>query len=366
MLATLLNKLGTLAMKYNSTFIESFMGRWIDDAKTIIKCINCRQRIRIPIDKGNLKVTCPKCSCVFSYSPHLLLKKLLGIFLLLIGGGLSGVFIAYLNHFYDITGFYLFFIIPVGAIALGLAANTGFVATLAFLRTMGINYSMLFLVIVSGTIALFAFWLSQYIVYSTGIITVNYVSRIPPTRMGQAEAKIKQMENTLRNLHSSIENSSEELQRIKSIINQMERKAELGLIVDQQEYERLISQYNSLVSKHNVDVERAQKLDSRYGAELGEVNALIDKFNRGDIGKEVTEIKEEPISKSYAFVDYIRKTYEKRSFRMFGLVGKVPLATPSADIQMGSFGLSFLLLKQIGLFFALPGLWLWINRKKIG
>lgn len=350
-------------MEYKSTFIESFMGRWFDNRKTIIKCVNCKQRIRVPIDKGNLRVTCPKCNYVFRYSPHLLLKKCLGFPLLLIGGGLSGLLIAYLNHFYDITGFYLFFIIPVGAIGLGLSANIGFVATLAFLRTRGINYSMLFLILMSGSIALFAFWLSQYIVYSTGTITVNYVSRIPPPEMKQAEVEIKQMENTLRNLHSSIENSSEELQRIKSIINQMERKAELGLIVDQQEYERLILQYNSLVSKHNVDVERAQKLHSRYEAELSEVNALIDKFNRGDTGKEVTEIKKEPISKSYAFVDYIKKTYEKRTFLMFGLVGKVPLATPSADVEMGSFGLILLLLKQIGLFLALPGLWLWVNRQ---
>ena len=350
-------------MEYKSTFVESFTGRWLENYKTIAKCINCKQKIRIPIDKGNLRVTCPNCNHVFRYSPHLLLKKCLGIPLLLIGGGLSGLLIAYLNHFHDITGFYLFFIIPVGAIVLGLAANTGFVATLAFLRIRGINYSMLFLILMSGTIALFSFWLSQYIVYSTGTITVNYVSRIPPPEMKQGQAEIKQMEDALHSLHSSIENSSGELQRIKSIINQIERKAESGLIVGQQEYERLISQYNSLVSKHNVNVKRTQEFQGRYETKLSEVNVLIDKFNRGDIGKEVTETKKEPISKTYAFIDYTKKTYEKRSFRMFGLVGKVPLATPSADIEMGSFGLILLLLKQIGLFFALPALWLWANRQ---
>jgi hypothetical protein len=90
---------------------------------------------------------------------------------------------------------------------------------------------------------------------------------------------------------------------------------------------------------------------------------LIDKFNRGDIGKEVTEIKKEPITKNYTFVDYIKKIYEKRSFRMVGLVGKVPFATPSTDIEMGSLGLILLILKQIGLFLALPGLWFWVNRQ---
>lgn len=350
-------------MEYKSTFVESFMGRWFDKRQTVIRCANCKQRIRVPIDEGNLSVRCPKCDYIFRYLPHLLLKKCLEFPVLLIGGGLSGLLIAYLNHFYDITGFYLFFIIPVGAIGLGLAANIGFVATLAFLRTRGINYSVLFLILMSGSIALFSFWLSQYIVYSTGTITVNYVSRKPPPELKQGQAEIEQMADTLRSLHSSIENCSHELKTIKSIINQMERKAELGLIVDQQEYERFIFQYNSLVSKHNIDVKRAQKLHSCYETKLSELNALVDKFNRGDIGKEVTETKKEPISKNYAFVDYIKKTYEKRSFGMFGLVGKVPLATPSVDVEMGSFGLILLLLKQIGLFLALPGLWLWVNRQ---
>ncbi|MDO9464868.1 MAG: hypothetical protein Q7J67_06185 [bacterium] len=350
-------------MGYKSAFVESFMGRWFDNYETIIKCVGCKQRIRVPTNKGNLKVTCSKCKYIFCYSPHLLLKKSLGFPLLLIGGALCGLLIAYLNRFYDITGFYLFFIIPVGAIALGLIANTGFVATLAFLRTREINYPMLLLILISGSIALFTFWLSQYIVYSTGTITVNYVSRIAPLELKQGQSKIKQMEDTLHSLHSSIERSSNKLQRIKSTINQTEEKAKSGLTVDQQEHKNLVLQYNSLIPKHNADVKSAQKLDSRYQVSINEVNTLVDKFNRGNIGKEITKVKKEPISKSYTFVDYIKKTYEKRTFRMFGLVGNVPLVTPSAGIEMGQFGLILLLLKQIGLFFALPALWLWASRQ---
>lgn len=349
-------------MEYKSTFVESFMGRWFDDCKTVIKCINCKQRMRVPINKGNLRVTCLKCNYVFRYSPRLLLKKCLGFPLLLIGGILSGILIAYLNHFYDITGFYFFFIIPVGAIVLGLAANIGFVATLAFLRTRRVNYSVVFLVIMSGSIALFTFWLSQYLVYSMNTITVNYVSRIPPPEMKQAETKLKQMKDTLYNLRTSIDNSFKELQRTKSIINRMERNVESGFIVDQEEYERLISKYNTLVSEHNANIKTEQKLHNRYKTRVNEVNDLINKLNRGEIGEKVTEMKKEPISKNYVFIDYIKKIYEKRSFRMFGLVGKIPLVTPSADIKMGSFGLFLLLLKQIGLFFALPALWLWTSR----
>lgn len=350
-------------MEYKTTFIESFTGTWLENYDTIIKCINCKQKLRIPIDKGNLRVTCPKCNYVFCYHPRLLLKKCLGIPLLLIGGCLSGLLIAYLNHFYDITDFYLFFIIPVGAIVLGLAANTGFVATLAFLRIRGINYSMLFLILMSGTLSLFTFWLSQYIVYSTGTITVNYISRIPPPELKLGEVEIKKMEDTLRSLHSSIKKSFDKLQRIKSIINQIEEKAESGLLIDQQEYERLILQYNSLVSMYNADVKRIQEFQHRYETKLNKINVLIDKFNRGEIGEEVIETKKEPIFKTYTFIDYIKKTYEKRTFRMFGLVRKKFFVTPSIDIEMGLFGLILLLLKQVGLFFALPAIWLLTNRR---
>ena len=290
-------------MEYKSTFVESFMGRWFNDHKTIIKCNNCRQRIRVPIDKGNLRITCPKCNHVFPYFPHLLLKECLGFPLLLVGGGLSGILVAYLNHFYDITGFYLFFIIPVGAIVLGLAANIGFIATLTFLRTRGINYSMMFLVLMSGTIALFAFWLSQYIIYSTGTITVNYVSRKPPPKLEKAKTELTQMEKALKVYQSLIESSSQELQQIKSQINRMERDAEVGFYVDTKKYERLISQYNGLVSRHNANVERNEKLYNRYKIEFAKINALIDKFNRGEIGEEITEIKKEPISRNYSFIN---------------------------------------------------------------
>lgn len=350
-------------MEYKSTFVESFMGRWLDNHKTIIRCVNCKQRLRVPIDKGNLRVTCPKCKYAFRYSPHLLVKKCLGFPLLLTGGGLSGLLIAYLNHFYDITGFYLFFIIPVGAIGLGLSANIGFVATLAFLRTRGINYSILFLIMMSGMISLFAFWMSKYIVYSTGTITVKYVSRKPPCKLEKAKTELTQMEKTLKVYQSLIESSSQELQQIKSQISKIEHNSKLGFYVNRERYEKLVSQYNNLASKHNATVEKMQKLYNSYETKLVEINTLIDKFNRGEIGEEVTEIKKELISRNYSFMDYIKKTYEKRSFRLFGLVRKVPLATPSVDVEMGSFGLILLLLKQIGLFFALPAVWLWANRR---
>ncbi|MDP2763001.1 MAG: hypothetical protein Q8O27_00595 [Enterobacteriaceae bacterium] len=349
-------------MKYKSIFIESLVGTWIDQHKTTTKCVNCKQGIRIPINRGNLLVTCPKCNQIFRYKPQLLFKKLLGAIFLIFVGGISGFSIGYLNHFYDITGFYLFFIIPVGAVILGIISNIGFIAVLTLLRIRGINYSMLILIFMSGTIALLSFWVSQYIVYYTEEITVNYISRIPPPKLKQGQEKVKQMKITLHNLQSSIELLTDELNNIKSGINQIEDNSTLGYKINQQEYKKLISKYNNMVSEHNYKSNKVKSFYYRYENKLHEVNDLIKSYNNGSIGKEITQTKQESLSKKYSFLNYIKKTYEKRSFQIFGLVGKVPIATPSLNIETGSFGLSLLLLKQIGLFFSLPGIWLWAKK----
>lgn len=298
-------------MSYKSTSIKSFTGTWFGECTKVVECINCKQKLRIPIDKGNLTITCPKCNRSFPYKPHWLRKKNAGFIFLLIGGILSGLLAAYLNHFYDITNFYLLFVIPVGAIIFGLVANIGFIAALAFLRTSGTNYSRLSLVVMAGFIALFSFWLSQYIAYSSEEMTVNYISREVPPDIEMTKTEIEQMEYTFQNLP-----------------------------LTEQEHQRLYNQYEEKVK---------------------EVNILIDEFNRGEIGKEVIEAKKEPISKNYTFIDYVKKSYAKSSFSMFGALGKMPIATLSEDIEMGSFGLIFLLLQQIGLFFALSALWLWMG-----
>ena len=159
-------------MGYIATFLDSFKGTWVGESKTIIKCIKCKQNLKVPVNKGNLKVSCPKCKFAFSYSPHLLFKQYSGFILLLTGGILFGVLIiTNLTLLIDLTDFYLLFIIPVGAVIFGLLINLGFISILAFLRTKGINYSNLLLIIISGLIVLFTFWLAQYIIYSEFIST---------------------------------------------------------------------------------------------------------------------------------------------------------------------------------------------------
>ncbi len=36
----------------------------------LIECEECRAKMRVPIDKGKLKVTCPKCKHVFDMTPQ--------------------------------------------------------------------------------------------------------------------------------------------------------------------------------------------------------------------------------------------------------------------------------------------------------
>ena len=165
-------------MGYLSTFADSFEGISEHSYRTIIKCKQCKQKLRVPLDRANVQVNCPKCNRLFQYSPHLLLKKTFGFFLLIIGGIFFGALTGYLNHLYDITGFFLFFIIPWGAILFAVLTDIGFFAILAFLRIKGIDYSKLLLLLVLGLIALYAFWRSEYLSYANVFYPNNYISHV--------------------------------------------------------------------------------------------------------------------------------------------------------------------------------------------
>ena len=36
----------------------------------VIECDQCHANLRVPIDKGSIKVTCPKCKHVFDWAPR--------------------------------------------------------------------------------------------------------------------------------------------------------------------------------------------------------------------------------------------------------------------------------------------------------
>ncbi|MPN03677.1 hypothetical protein SDC9_150909 [bioreactor metagenome] len=36
----------------------------------VVECEQCHSKMRVPIDKGTIKVTCPKCSHTFNVTPN--------------------------------------------------------------------------------------------------------------------------------------------------------------------------------------------------------------------------------------------------------------------------------------------------------
>lgn len=35
----------------------------------VVECPQCQTKLRVPIDRGSIKVTCPKCQNVFDWTP---------------------------------------------------------------------------------------------------------------------------------------------------------------------------------------------------------------------------------------------------------------------------------------------------------
>ena len=290
-------------------------------------------------------------------------QKLIGVLFVLFCGLLSAALMAYINHFYDITNFYLLFVIPIGAIILGLLANTGVVFSLLFLKKKEITYNKFFVIIISAVISLVSYWLSQYINYSNETIITEYtVSRIPPPEIDQTKEELKQIKKQIQNLYSSIKNSSTQLETIKNKIKKIEQDKIIGIRTNQKEYKDLVSQHDNLYSEHNKKLWEIRKLEEYYQRRGTELNYLIDCYNRGIVGKQVVNIKKEPVSKKYKFFDYVKKKHKDISFKTFGVVIK---KLPLVPVKEESSGIALLLVKQIGLFFALPiSSTLWLNRKK--
>lgn len=54
------------------------------DNKTVINCIRCLNKLRVPTDKGKISVSCPVCHKEFVYNPNSILDTLKQIPLLII------------------------------------------------------------------------------------------------------------------------------------------------------------------------------------------------------------------------------------------------------------------------------------------
>jgi len=96
----------------------------------------------------------------------------------------------------------------------------------------------------------------------------------------QKKASVAELESRLQDLGHHITTAEEQLRSLKTSITQMEDNAKNGVEVDRQEYDRLIAQHNSIVERHNADIETRRTLYAQYQSALNQVNALIDKYNR--------------------------------------------------------------------------------------
>lgn len=346
-------------IKYADLFLEALFGSCGDTCKVVLKCANCPQKLRIIADKIHSKIRCPICNHTTTYASRILLMKGIGLVLILLGGCISLSVTAAINSYIDITGFYILFFVPIGAVILSILANLGVVSSVALARMYGINYSLTLLVAVSTLTAFSSFWLSQYLAYSRDTITVQTVSKIPPKGLEQKRGDLKQLEVKIKDIQSVTNLASNEIQTTESSITRLESA---GTDTDRQGYQALISLHNKLVEDYNQNVARIKTLQKKYTVSVSEVNKLIDSYNAGGIGKKTIQTQEMAISQKYTFFEYIKKIYENRSFRAFGLIGKVPIMTPSAGIGLGGFGLVLLLLKQFGLLI-LPGFWIFVRKK---
>jgi ribosomal protein S27E len=46
------------------------------DNRLVIKCVHCRNKLRVPLDKGKITVKCPACKKEFRYNPKSILDTL--------------------------------------------------------------------------------------------------------------------------------------------------------------------------------------------------------------------------------------------------------------------------------------------------
>jgi phage FluMu protein Com len=150
----------------------------LSNKKAVLECNQCNKLLKVPIDKGKLKVKCIYCSNEFKFKPSLLSTKSIASIFLLFSALIFSTIFSYISTFFDISGFYVFLIIPVGAIMFGFIANLGLMAGLAYLKDKGVTYKKSIIITLSIIVALYSFIGMNYISYIKGVITIQYIDDI--------------------------------------------------------------------------------------------------------------------------------------------------------------------------------------------
>ncbi len=75
-------------IRFSLQFLKTIKNRW---KFTIIKCLSCEQKLRIPRIRKKLRITCPKCKSSFTAMPTPLFKRLIDSIICIKGQQRKGI-----------------------------------------------------------------------------------------------------------------------------------------------------------------------------------------------------------------------------------------------------------------------------------
>jgi chromosome segregation ATPase len=95
----------------------------------------------------------------------------------------------------------------------------------------------------------------------------------------QKKAAATALEARIRELDGRISTAEEQLRALKLRISEIENQAQDGMTADEQEYHRLVAQYNSIVEEHNSNLNSRNLHYAQYKVQQQEINSLVDRYN---------------------------------------------------------------------------------------
>ena len=97
--------------------------------------------------------------------------------------------------------------------------------------------------------------------------------------ISKSKEELAGIEKELKGLSDSIESFKAEIEKTEVSIKESKRRVMAGLKVDQNQYDKLVAKYNSLISLYNQKLELGKSVYISYENKFQETRALIDRYN---------------------------------------------------------------------------------------